>query len=73
MGTFCRCEPHHRNALAQGRIREDVLYRTIIPVGLLCVLDRLAIAEGKSMPQMVEEAIAEYCRGRGVDPELLIV
>lgn len=65
-GAFCACEPLHRNAPSGTHGREDVLYRAAIPISLLCPLDRAAIAIGCSLPEVVEQAIREYCVLRGV-------
>ena len=70
MGTFCPCEPFHQQPPVGNHLREDVILRSVIPLPFLCPLDLIAMTRGVSMSEIVEEAITEYCRSRGVDPEL---
>lgn len=67
-GAFCACEPFHRNAPAGDRFPEDLRFRALIPGHVLCALDRIAISAGRSLPEAIEQAIAEYCESRGVMP-----
>jgi len=70
-GAFCACEPFHTNAPVGHRLRDDVLCRAVIPVRFLCALDQIAISSARSLPEVVEQAIAEYCESRGVNPASL--
>ncbi len=69
MGAFCGCEPYHERPPVGEFLREDVIYRASIPIPYLCPLDKIAIATGRSLPGVVEDAITQYCLARGVDPE----
>lgn len=68
MGAFYSCEPYHQRPPVGEFFREDAILRAAIPIPFLCPLDKIGIATRRSLPEVVEEAITQYCLARGVDP-----
>ena len=54
---------------AAGRIREDALYRSIVPPDLLRALVNLRNGAPGAIADLIEDAIKEYLSRRGVGLE----
>lgn len=67
---LCGCEPYHQRPAAGAHFREDSIYRAVLPASYLCPLDRIGLAAGRSLPEVIEDAITQYCLSGGVDPEV---